>query len=172
MRVEWQEIHGLGLREAEIHQDERGEFTKLWSGESTDVIARQVCTALNTRRGTIRGMHLQVPPSEERKLVWCLAGAIWDVVVDARPASPTYGDWAAVELRAELRQVLDVPRGLAHGYQALTDHALVGYVIDGVHDPTRARTLAWDDPAIGVAWPLEATVLSPADRDGKPWPLS
>lgn len=171
MRVEWHEIPGLGLRESQIHLDSRGGFTKLWDGAVEDVVASQICTASNTRRGTIRGLHLQTPPRAERKLVWCLAGTIWDVVVDARPESATYGDWTAVELAAEQPRVLDIPRGLAHGYQTLTDGALVGYVIDGTYEPQHARTLAWDDPVVGIAWPLEVSTLSPADQNGQPWPL-
>ncbi len=172
MRVEWHELDGLHLREAEMHHDARGDFTKLWDGGPEDVVATQVCTALNDRRGTVRGLHLQVPPSAERKLVWCLAGGIWDVVVDARPDSATYGAWAAVELWANRPRVLDVPRGFAHGYQALTDGAHVAYVIDGSYDPSHARTLAWDDPTVGISWPLAVAVMSSADQNGQPWPLS
>ena len=172
MRVEWSEMAGVELHPARAHADARGSFFKLYesSGEPTET--RQVCTSYNHRSGTLRGLHLQLPPHEETKLVWCTAGALLDVLVDTREDSATYGAWTSVELRADDPELLVVPRGVAHGYQTLVDGTAIAYVIDGVHAPEDARTLAWDDPEVGIRWPLAVTAISPADKDGAAWPLS
>lgn len=169
MRREWSELAGVQLRPATIFADDRGNFTKLIDEPTA---ATQVCSSFNQARGTIRGLHVQVDPFPETKTLWCTTGGIWDVLVDVRPESATYGDWTAVELTANDPHVLTVPPGLAHGYQVLHDRSTVVYLISGQHAPAAARTLLWSDPNVGIAWPLEVTLLSDSDRHGTPWPLS
>lgn len=170
MRIEWQEISGVAVHASSVHVDSRGNFVKLWNepGLSID----QVCTSFNKRRGTVRGLHVQVPPATERKLVWCLSGRLLDVLVDTRADQPTYGQWTGIELSAAEPALLEVPAGVAHGYQTLEDSTSVGYLISGIHDPQSARTLAWDDSALGIDWPLEVTEMSANDRNGRRWPPS
>lgn len=169
MRRPWAELAGVRLRPATIHADDRGNFTKLLD-EPTHLT--QVCSSFNLSRATVRGLHVQVEPFPETKTLWCSAGAIWDVLVDVRPEEPTFGDWTAIELTAEDPHVLTVPPGVAHGYQVLADRSTVVYLIEGAFAPEAARTLSWDDPVVGIAWPLEATLISDNDRRGSPWPLS
>ena len=171
MRVGIGEIDGVVLHEPTIHADDRGSFVKHYSSPSP-LAARQVCSSFNARRGTIRGMHLQVEPHGETKLVWCTAGRIWDVVVDTREEQPTYGAWGGVLLDSSESRLLEIPAGVAHGYQALVDVTSVAYVIDGEHVPSAARTLAWNDPTIRIEWPLPVGVMSENDLNGQSWPLS
>lgn len=169
-RLEWDQLAGVTLHDSTVHVDARGNFVKLWGDGA--LVVDQVCTSYNVRAGTLRGLHLQLPPSVERKYVWCTAGALWDVLVDARADEPTFGSWAAVRLGADEPALLEVPPGVAHGYQTLADGTGVGYLISGAYDATSARTLAWDDPTVGISWPLQVSEISAADRDGRPWPLS
>lgn len=121
--------------------------------------------SLTARAGTIRGLHFQSPPSAQAKLVSVLGGALLDVVVDIRTGSPTYGRHVAVELTAENgRQVL-VPRGFAHGYCTLADNTLVHYKVDAHYDPKRDMGLQWNDPDLGIRWPVAADAAVLADKD-------
>jgi dTDP-4-dehydrorhamnose 3,5-epimerase len=128
----------------------------------------QCNVAFNHYRGTIRGMHYQVGPSRETKLVRCTRGAILDVIVDLRPGSPTYLRHVAVELTDVNRRALYVPEFFAHGYPTLTNGAEVTYLMGDFYEPGRDRGLRYDDPRLGIAWPLEASVISKRDAT---WPL-
>lgn len=172
MRVEWQDLAGVELHIAAQHTDERGTFVKHYSTSRPSVSAQQVCSSFNRVRGTLRGLHVQLAPHLETKLVWSTAGELWDVLVDARPEEPTYGCWTAIHLSASEGELLSVPAGVAHGYQTLVDGTSVAYVIDGGYSPDAARTLAWNDPTLAIAWPLDPTTMSLADRKGMAWPLS
>jgi dTDP-4-dehydrorhamnose 3,5-epimerase len=121
--------------------------------------------AFSSRRGTLRGLHLQVPPSPIAKLIRCLKGAIFDVAVDVRAGSPTYGRWVGAELSANNGRQLYCPRGFAHGYVTLTDDAEVFYKMDGYYVPADERGLLWNDPAIGIDWPVPEAELTINDRD-------
>ena len=115
-------------------------------------------------RGTLRGLHFQLPPMAQDKLVRCIRGAIWDVAVDIRAGSPTCGRWVGVELSAvNFRQLL-VPRGFAHGFCVLSDEAEVLYKVSALYSPAHERGIAWDDPTIGIAWPIAEPLLSDRDR--------
>lgn len=171
MKVDWHDIAGVQLHVPKVHTDDRGSFVKHYDSAVLMVVAQQICSTFNRVRGTVRGMHLQAPPFEERKLLWCTAGEIWDVLVDMRHDASTYGAWTAVHLRAEAPELLEVPPGVAHGYQTLVDATSVTYVIDGRYDADAAWTLAWDDPTVGVDWPLDVTSISEGDRTGMAWPL-
>jgi dTDP-4-dehydrorhamnose 3,5-epimerase len=131
-------------------------------GLDPTVVQRSV--SYNKLRGTLRGMHYQAAPHQENKLVSCLRGAIFDVVLDLRPASPTYRRWAGANLTAEGFEALYVPKGCAHGFVTLTDDAVVHYEISEFHHPESARGVRYDDPAFGIRWPLQPRVISARDR--------
>lgn len=162
-------LAGAFLIEIDPHVDERGffartvcrdEFAKF--GLGAEFVQQSV--SYNNRRGIVRGLHLQIAPHQEDKLVRVTGGAVFDVVVDLRPASPTRGHWHAVELSARNRRALYVPRGLAHGFQTLTDDAEVLYQMTAQYYPAAARTLHWRDPALAIDWPApDDAILSPAD---------
>ncbi|MFN7659089.1 MAG: dTDP-4-dehydrorhamnose 3,5-epimerase, partial [Dolichospermum sp.] len=124
--------------------------------------------SFNHKKGTLRGMHYQTLPAAETKLIRCTQGAIYDVIVDMRPESPTYLSHIGVELTAENRRALYVPEMFAHGYQALTDGAEVVYQVGEFYTPGYERGLRYDDPILGISWPLNATEMSDKDRN---WPL-
>ncbi len=162
------EVAGAYLLEPERHDDERGFFARTFCRlelEQRDLepAVAQCNVSFNHRRGTVRGMHYQAPPSEEVKLVRCTRGAIWDVILDLRPESPSFKRHVAVELDAEGRASLYVPAGVAHGFQTLTDAAEVFYQMSEFYDPASARGVRWDDPAFQVTWPREISVVSERD---------
>jgi dTDP-4-dehydrorhamnose 3,5-epimerase len=128
----------------------------------------QANMSFNHKKGTLRGMHYQVQPASEPKFIRCINGAIWDVIIDMRPESPTYLQHIGVELSAENRKAIYVPDMFAHGNQALTDGAELLYLVGEFYTPGCERGVRFDDPAIGIEWPLPVTVIS--DKDAK-WPL-
>lgn len=128
----------------------------------------QANMSLSTHSGTIRGLHYQVAPALEAKLVRCTRGAIFDVVVDLRPKSPTYRSWHGVSLTAENAQMLYVPEGCAHGCQTTQDMSELLYLTSAFYSPDAVRGLRYDDPAIGIRWPVEVSDISDQDRG---WPL-
>jgi dTDP-4-dehydrorhamnose 3,5-epimerase len=164
-------IPGAVVVELEPHGDERGYFARTWShdefaahGLPTGLV--QASVSRNHRRGTVRGMHMQLPPSAEGKLVRCARGAIFDVVVDLRPDSPTYRRHVSVELTADAGNALFIPPLLAHGFQTLADDTDVFYQMTDVHAPALAHGFRWDDPAFGIAWPIRDDVtIAARDRD-------
>jgi len=152
------------------HGDARGWFAETWS---TRLMAEaglqhpfvQDNQAFNARAGTVRGLHFQKAPHAQGKLVRVLRGAIYDVAVDVRPGSPTYGRWVAAELTAESGEQLFVPRGFAHGYCTLREDTELFYKVDGHYAPELEGGVAWDDPALAIPWPLAGEpVLSDKDR--------
>ena len=151
------------------HEDERGFFARLWCAEALRSRAlpdtlQQCSLSYNRRARTIRGVHYQAAPRAETKVVRCVRGAIYDVLVDLRPESPTFKQWVAHELNDRNRLALYVPPGIAHGFQTLTDDAEVLYLIDQAYDPALARGVRWNDPAFGIRWPLPPGALSERDR--------
>jgi dTDP-4-dehydrorhamnose 3,5-epimerase len=128
----------------------------------------QHSTSYSRRRGTLRGMHFQRSPHAEVKVVHCLRGAIFDVIIDLRSDSPSCGRWQSFELTADdHRHQLYVPAGCAHGFQTLADHSEVGYFISAFYEPAAARVVRYDDPRFAIAWPLPVTVISARDSA---WP--
>ena len=161
-------IAGAVLFRPQPHVDERGFFSRTFDAD----IARAagidpggfVQDSLSrSARGVIRGMHLRSGKGES-KLVRCSYGAVFDVVVDLRPASATFGNWESFELRDDEQATLYVPAGCAHGFQALTDPADVSYRIDRPHDPTEDLSIAFDDPELGIPWPLPVSIMSKRDK--------
>jgi dTDP-4-dehydrorhamnose 3,5-epimerase len=166
-------LRGAFVVEPEPHVDERGLFARTFCsrefaehGLATTFV--QCSVSLNRLRGTLRGMHYQRPPACEVKLVRCTAGSIYDVIVDVRPDSPTYRQHFGVELTAANRRALYIPEMFAHGFQSLQDDSEVFYQISEFYTPDASTGLRFDDPALGIAWPLPVTVMSEKDRL---WPL-
>lgn len=154
-------------------QDERGLFARTFcarefaeAGLETRFV--QCSTSHNIQRGTLRGLHYQDSPSVEIKLVRCTAGAIWDVIVDLRPESPTYLQHISIELSAQSRRALYIPARFAHGFQTLQPNAEVFYQMSDVYAPELSRGLRHDDPRLGIEWPLAVTAISVQDRE---WPF-
>ena len=162
-------LAGAYLIDPERIEDERGFFARTWCRDEFERQGLnprlvQCNVSYNHRRGTLRGMHYQAKPHEEAKLVRCTRGAIYDVIVDLRPDSPTYRQWVAVELTAENRRMLYIPEGFAHGFQTLADETEVFYQMSESYHPQSARGVRYDDPALGIAWPLEVAIISEKDR--------
>lgn len=162
-------LRGAYVIEPEQLHDERGFFARTWSAEEflereLNVTLVQCNTSGNKRKGTLRGMHFQIAPHEEVKLVRCTAGALYDVIVDLRPNSPTWGQWFGVELTRENLRLLYIPEGFAHGYQTLADDTDVFYQMSAYYHPDSARGVRWNDPTIAIDWPLEVSVISPRDQ--------
>ena len=166
-------LAGAYTIDLEPTKDERGFFARAWCerefaehGLTTTV--SQSSVAFNRAEGTLRGMHWQVAPHAETKLVRCLRGSIYDVIVDIRPGSPTFGEWIAVELTAENRRALYVPEGFAHGYQTLEPETEVWYQMSAPHVPEAAQGFRFDDPRFDIDWPpARRLVLSARDQS---WP--
>ncbi len=152
--------------------DERGFFARAWCQREfkkhglTSNIA-QANISFNRYKGTLRGLHYQLAPYEEAKLVRCTRGSIFDVMVDLRPASTTYGKWVGAELNAENHRMLLVPEGFAHGFQTLQDDTEVFYQVSEFYTPNAERGTRYDDPTFGITWPLEVSIIS--DKDAS-WP--
>lgn len=172
MRVDRIEIDGVLLFTPTPHRDERGLFTRTFDAEvaakaGLDPAAFVQDSQSRSLRGTIRGMHGRAGRGEA-KLVRCARGAVYDVLVDARPGSPTFGTRASVLLDDETFVTLYVPPGLLHGFQALSD-ADVCYRIDREHDPAEDLSVRYDDPDLAIAWPLPVTFVSERDRTAGTW---
>ena len=153
-------------------EDNRGFFARAWcqnefKAYNLNTNLLQMNVAFSHKRGTIRGMHHQEPPWQEAKLVRCTIGAIYDVIIDMRPDSPTHNQWIGVELTARNRRMLYVPEGFAHGYQTLEDATEVYYLTTQFYAPEFANGVRFDDPAFGIVWPLPVAVISHQDRN---WP--
>jgi len=168
MRFIATKLAGACIIEPEPHQDSRGLFARTfcaWEFRGHGMVDNfvQCNTSWNARKGTLRGLHYQLPPSSEVKLVRCTAGALWDVVVDLRPGSPTYLQHVGVELNANNRRALYIPAMFAHGFQALDDGTEVFYQMSEFYAPKSARGLRFDDPKLGIKWPLTVTSISDQD---------
>ena len=161
-------LKGAFIIELEKHEDERGFFARSFCEKESEEHGLnprivQCNISYNKKKGTLRGMHYQIAPYEEVKLVSCIRGAIHDVIIDLRPDSPTYCQWFAVELGAENYKVLYVPEGFAHGFQTLEDNTVVFYQMSEFYHPECARGVRWDDPAFGIRWSLSNRVMSKED---------
>ena len=163
-------LKGMFIIQPERLKDERGFFARTWCnrefaahGFNPNLV--QCNISFNKKRGTLRGMHHQVAPHEEAKLVRCTMGAIYDVVIDLRPNSPTFKDWLSVELTAENRKMIYVPEGFSHGFMTLEDNTEVFYQMSEFYAPECARGIRWDDPAFNIAWPEDVKVISKKDKE-------
>lgn len=159
--------------ELEPRGDERGYFArtfcaKEFEAHGLDPRVVQSNTSYSRDAGTMRGMHWQQSPAEETKLMRCIRGVIYDAIIDLRPESPSYLKHFGIELSAENRKMLYVPRGFAHGFMTLEDHTETLYLVGEYYTPGAEDGLRYDDPKFGIAWPREAAVISDKDRS---WPL-
>jgi dTDP-4-dehydrorhamnose 3,5-epimerase len=165
-------LSGAWLIDEEPKRDHRGFFARTFCarefaqrGLEWDFV--QHSTSYSSDKGTLRGMHFQRAPYTEVKIVRCLKGAIWDVIIDILPHSPTYQRWQAFELTADNRRQLYVPAGFAHGFQTLCDDTEVGYLISAYYAPSAACGIRYDDPTFAIAWPLPSGPMSTVDKG---WP--
>lgn len=166
-------IDGAFVVELAKFEDERGFFARSFceeefAGHGIAMKPVQMNLSYNHHAGTLRGMHYQAAPAAEMKLVRCIHGSIWDVIIDLRPDSPTCHRHFGVELSAANRLALLVPDGCAHGFQALRDGTEVLYCVSAPHSPAHERGIRYDDPLFGIQWPLPVSVISEKDRS---WPL-
>jgi dTDP-4-dehydrorhamnose 3,5-epimerase len=163
------ELQGAFIIEPERREDERGFFARIWCqrefrerGLNPNLM--QCNISYNKTRGTLRGMHLQLSPFAEAKLVRCTRGMIYDVIIDLRRDSATYMQWIGVELSDENFKALFVPEGFAHGFQTLVDDTELLYQMSEFYSPECSRGVRWNDPAFGVEWPLPVGVISQKDK--------
>jgi dTDP-4-dehydrorhamnose 3,5-epimerase len=163
-------LKGGYVIEPEKFEDHRGLFARSFSQEefAQHGLRSQFVESgisFNHRKHTVRGMHWQAPPNEQAKLVRCTRGAIFDVMIDLRPDSPTYKQWFGQELTAQNRLMLYIPEGFAHGYQSLADDTEMFYLLSGAYAPASERGVRWNDPAFAIAWPeTERIILNERDR--------
>lgn len=165
-------LSGAYVVDIEPHEDNRGFFARAWcqkefeaKGLNTRIV--QINIGYNKRRGTVRGMHFQLPPDAEVKAVRCVRGAVYDVILDLRAGSPTYKKWFGVELTESNHKLIYIPEGFAHGYQALRDDTETIYQNSAFYAPSSASGVRYNDPAFQIKWPLPVEVLSEQD---KKWP--
>ena len=163
------ELRGAFIIDLERLCDERGFFARTWcedefAAHGIGLPPLQANMSMNPTKGTLRGMHYQLAPYEESKLVRCTRGAIYDVIVDLREESPTFGEWLGVELTAENCRQLYVPGGFAHGFLTLAENSDVAYQVSAKYAPGAERGLRWDDPAIAIQWPAVPQLISDKDR--------
>lgn len=162
-------LPGAFIIELEPRMDERGFFARTFCSEEFSSHNLETCVvqcnlSLSRHRGTLRGLHFQWPPRAEAKLVRCVRGAVWDAIVDLRPGAPTFGRHESVELTAENRLALYVPKAFAHGFQTLVDNTEVFYQMSTAYAPEAATGILATDPALGIRWPLPVTAMSDKDR--------
>jgi dTDP-4-dehydrorhamnose 3,5-epimerase len=173
MRFQKLDIRGAWIIDPTPQEDDRGSFARAWcarefSDNGIQFLPVQANTGFSVKKGTVRGMHFQVAPAQEAKLVRCTRGSMFDVALDLRPESNTYGQWHGVELTAQNGRMLYVPEGCAHGYQTLEDGTAMYYMTSEFYTPSAVCGVRFDDPAFGIQWPLDAAVVSDQDRN---WPL-
>ena len=174
MRFTETPLEGLWIVDSEPRADDRGSFARVFAAEAfeaqglaCDVV--HINTSANVSAGTVRGMHFQRGEHAEIKIVRCTRGAVYDVVVDVREDSPTRHHWYGLELDAESRRQLYIPKGFAHGFQTLVPNSELTYLVSAAYAPDAEGGLRWDDPTIGITWPLDgASAISDKDRA---WPL-
>ena len=166
-------LEGAYVVELEKREDERGFFARAFCvdefaehGLKTEI--KQSNLSGSVQKGTTRGLHYQVAPMAEVKFIRCIKGSVFDVLVDMRPESPTYKQWFGLKLSEQNQTAIYIPEGFAHGHQTLEDNSQIMYLTTQVYSPEHERGIRWNDPAIGVEWPLEPTVVSDKDQS---WPL-
>jgi dTDP-4-dehydrorhamnose 3,5-epimerase len=173
MIFEKTKIEGVFIITQEPRGDERGYFSRIFAKEEfkKNGITFNIVhgnRSLTVEKGTIRGMHYQRYPKQEDKVVQCIQGSIFDVALDLRKGSKTYGQWVGEVLSGENKKMLLVPKGCAHGFQALEKNCLVEYFVSQYYSPLFERGVRWNDPSFNISWPIKKAILS--EKDGK-WPL-
>jgi dTDP-4-dehydrorhamnose 3,5-epimerase len=171
MKYQPTRVYGAFIVTLQPWGDERGFFARLFCSQEfaangLESSFAQINNSLSAKAGTLRGLHYQVAPAGEAKLVRCTRGRAFDVVVDMRKSSPSFGRWFGVEITADNRHMVYVPKGCAHGFMTLEDHTEMLYLASAPHNAASERVLRWDDPAIGIEWPRAPLVVSDKDRNG------
>lgn len=171
MKFEQTKLEGNYLIDLDKKEDERGFFaryfcSKEFGAKDLNTHWVQINNSLSKTKGTLRGLHYQRTPNAEIKLIRCLKGSIWDVVVDLRDSSKTFGEWFGAELSSENRTMMYVPKGFAHGFISLKPDTEILYLVSDFYQPASEGTLIWDDPEININWPLDATIISEKDKNG------
>ena len=161
-------LAGAFIVEPELLEDDRGFFARTWCkrefhSQGVNLEFVQCNISYNKKRGTLRGMHHQVAPHPEAKLIRCTAGVVYDVIIDLRPDSSTFKSWFSIELTAENRKMIYVPEGFSHGFMTLRDNTEVFYQMSEFYAPECARGIRWNDPAFGIKWPEDVKVISERD---------
>jgi dTDP-4-dehydrorhamnose 3,5-epimerase len=165
------DLKGAYLIDLVLREDERGFFSRYFCerefieyGLNTKWV--QINNSLSKAAGTLRGLHVQRPPDAEVKLVRCISGSVWDVIVDLRVSSETYGKWFGAILSSANRTMMYVPEGFAHGFVSIEDHSEIIYLVSNYYNPDAELTLAWDDPTVRIDWPVCPKVISEKDKQG------
>ncbi len=164
------DLSGSFLLETEVFSDCRGAFRRIWCAREFETVGisaaiSQTSLSFNQEAGTLRGMHFQLSPYEEAKWVTCLRGSLYDVILDLRRNSPTFGRWLSIVLSADRPRTLFVPKGFAHGYQTLEDNTELLYHISGFYSPEYSGGIRWDDPMFNISWPeCPRRIVSERDR--------
>lgn len=170
-------LQGAYTIDLDKREDPRGFFARAWCAKEFEAHGLnprvvQANLSYNKIRGTLRGLHYQIPPFGEAKVIRCTKGRLYDVIVDLRPGSPTYGKWIGVELSAETRTMLYVPELFAHGFQTLEDDTEALYLVSQVYAPGAERGIRYDDPAFRIVWPMAVHAISDKDRSWPDYDLS
>jgi dTDP-4-dehydrorhamnose 3,5-epimerase len=165
-------IEGVYIIQPELRQDSRGYFTRVFCKEENrrndlSINIAQINRSLTKKKGTIRGLHYQKNPKSEDKVVQCIQGAIFDVALDIRKKSPTFGQYIGVELNETNFKMLLIPKGCAHGFQTLKPNSLVQYFVSQYYYPNHEAGIRWDDPSFNIQWPIKNPTTSEKD---KKWP--
>jgi dTDP-4-dehydrorhamnose 3,5-epimerase len=169
MRFEALPLKGAYRIEPEKREDERGFFARLFCRQEfenlgLDAGVVQINNSLNHSKGTLRGIHYQMAPWQETKIVRCIQGRLWDVMLDLRPESETFGQWYGAELSARNRSMLYIPKGFGHGFLTLEEETEILYLTTQYYTPSHERTVRWDDPRFAIGWPAVPAVVSEKDR--------
>jgi dTDP-4-dehydrorhamnose 3,5-epimerase len=165
-------LNGAYTIDLDKREDERGFFARLFcinefDGEGMDRNVVQINNSLSKDKGTLRGIHYQLNPKAETKIVRCIKGSLWDVIVDLRPDSPTFLQWFGETLSAENRRMMFVPKGFGHGFITLEPDTEAIYLVTEFYSPEHERGLRWNDPNIGIEWPIEPVIISEKDKNHK-----
>lgn len=165
-------LKGAFVIEPEKLEDERGFFARIFEkkvfeqhGIEFNLVASSI--SFNKKKGTLRGMHYQVEPYGESKIVRCTLGKVFDVIIDLRPTSKTFKQWFGVEISQENRKMLYIPKEFAHGFITLEDNCEIQYQMDQIHNPEFARGIRWDDETFKISWPIEPEIISEKDKSWK-----
>ncbi|HHC08657.1 MAG TPA: dTDP-4-dehydrorhamnose 3,5-epimerase [Actinobacteria bacterium] len=177
MRVLTTSLPGVVVLEPRVYEDERGSFTEVWNrrefteavGGFGDFVQDNESTS---RRGVLRGIHYQLPPAAQGKLVRVVVGEVFDVAVDLRRSSPSFGRWFGIRLSADDRRQLWIPPGFGHGFLSLVEGTVLSYKVTHYYDPARERRIRWDDPQLAIEWPLEGDLPLLSHQDANAPPLA
>jgi dTDP-4-dehydrorhamnose 3,5-epimerase len=177
MKFNKTKLDGSFVIDLDKREDERGFFARLFcinefDQNQADRNIVQVNNSLSRDKGTLRGIHYQLSPKSETKIVRCIKGSLWDVIVDLMPDSPTFLQWFGETLSAENRRMMFVPKGFGHGFITLEPDTEAIYFVTEFYSPEHERGLRWDDPKIGIEWPIEPVIISEKDRQHKEFDIN